>query len=488
MSKKITRRQNVVVATGLPDVNRQFFGNEKMQKAFNVLQVVENRGRINDALANHPNADVLLVSDGLTGDGESLNQIMIDMHMAYKNLRIVYITSGVNSKNKQSKMRQLGYLVRVGIYDIVSEDTITMMHILKALIQPADKEDVSWIFRYIDSEEANTPKDKIQVETVKEEEVDESRRGAIPNLTMFSSIKPGTGKSFISVNVATAIAKYGVKNKDGKPPKVALIDGDMQNLSIGTLLGIDDDDKNLKTVIDKIQSILDSKGEEIDDPARVADVRAFVRSSFVQYKESKNLHVLAGSQLQWDMVQDFTGNDFIWLLNVIREEYDVIIMDSSSSLNHVSTVPLMLMSHDLYYILNLDWNNIHNNGRYQKTLIDYGVFDKVHYILNENVSVEPSDGDGEELLLGEKEVREQGFDIKGSIPMINKITFLNRIVNGVPIVLDTEPETLEARVGILRIANRIWEIERLSVEEERFADRLEKLNGTKSRGLGFFRK
>ena len=57
---------------------------------------------------------------------------------------------------------------------------------------------------------------------------------------MISSIKPGCGKSFVSTNVATAIAKFGDK-KDGRQPRVCILEADLQTLSVGTLLSLEDD-------------------------------------------------------------------------------------------------------------------------------------------------------------------------------------------------------------------------------------------------------
>lgn len=486
MSPKLTRKLNVVVATGLPKINDAFFGNEKMQKVFNVVKTVDNRNNIMKAVQEHPETDVVLVSDGLTGKGKPLTQIMIDVHLEYRDVRVVYLTSEVKRSQMKYRMPQLGYLVRTRIYDIVAETPIMMPHIFEALVKPATKENVDWIFRFIDAEEeTGAPQEKIEVFIERASNEDESMRGTLSNLHVFSSIKPGTGKSFVATNIATAIAKYGKVNKNGDRPRVALIDGDMQNLSIGTLLQVENDKKNIKTVMDKIKTIQDEDGFEIDNPPLVAEVKSFVRSAFIPYAHSDNLHVLAGSNLDWTEVQGFRATGFTWLLQTIQHDYDVIIMDSSSSLAHVSTAPMMLLAKDIFYILNLDFNNIRNNSRYQNTLIQYGFFDKVKYILNENITkdiVKEQDWE-EELIFDSESVSQNGFDIAGTIPVIEKTTFLNRIFQGKPIVLDTDTHTLDARVEISRIANTIWEIDNLEYLEDRLKKKKEDERGGKRRGL-----
>ena len=489
MAQKLKRRLNVVVATGLPKINDAFFGNEKMKKIFNVVEVVDNRNNIIDVVEKHPETDIVLVSDGLTGKGRPLTQIMIDVHLEFRDVRVVYLTSEVKRSQMKVRMPQLGYLVRTRIYDIVAQSPITMKHIFDALVKPATKEHVEWIFKFIDAEEeTSAPTERMELVIDNDSKGSDGARGSINNLHVFSSIKPGTGKSFIATNIAAAIAKYGKVNEKGEKPRVALIDGDMQNLSIGTLLQVEDDKKNIKTVMDKIHLIQDSDGLEIDNPPLVAEVKAFVRNAFLPYSHIDNLHVLAGSNLDWREVQGFTAHNFTWLLQTIQHDYDVIIMDSSSSLAHVSTAPMMLLARDLYYILNLDFNNIRNNSRYQQTLIQYGVFDKVKYILNENISKDAVKEQEwkEDLLFDGEAVSQNGFNLVGSIPIVEKTTFLNRIFQGLPIALDNDNHTLEARVEISQIANQIWEIDNLPYLEDKYEKLKEAEQAGKRRGL--FRK
>lgn len=462
-------RKNVILATGLPKMNHVIFDNPDIKNMFEVIETIENRNEIMRVLERTPNADIILISDSLTGDGESLTQLMIDAHLTYPQTRVIYLTSEVSGPQAANRMPQLGYLARTHIYDIVAETPITMRSVVRRLMEPAIKEDVEWVLNYINQEEKSAPKEAVEVLVDEENEANENQRGVLDNLHVFSSIKPGTGKSFIATNIAAAIARFGVVNENGDKPKVALIDGDMQNLSIGTLLQVEDEAKNLRTVIDKIHLIHDEKGLEIDNPHLVKEVKTFIKNAFIPYSRQENLHVLAGSQLQWDKVQDFKHTDFTYLLQTIQNDYDIIIMDSSSSLAHVSTAPMMVMSKQLYYIINLDFNNVRNNSRYHGTLAELGVQDKVKYILNENITPDMiTEQDwSEELMFGSNEIRENGFDLIGSIPIIEKTSFLNRIFMGEPIVLDDEDHTLDARIEILKIANQIWEVDNLNYLEEK---------------------
>lgn len=478
------KKQNVIVATGLPKLNKAFFGSEKVSQRFNVVDVVDLKEKLIPSIDKHPEVDIILVSDGLPGKG-SLVQTMIDVRIQ-KQKRVVYLTAAPKKTNYDVVMNRLGMLVRVGIYDIISETPIAPGRLLKKMVKPSKREDadVKNILDYMDElEEVSAPQQSVSIVESKSDEVKKSS-GLIDNLYLISSIKPGTGKSFTSVNLASMIAKYGRKKENGERPRVALIDADLQTLSIGTLIQIEDPKKNIKTAFEKIQTVLDDKGREVDNPALVADARNFVKQCFQPYTHAKNLEALVGSNLHVDEVGNVRDVDYTWLLNTIKDDYDVIIVDSNSSLFHVSTTPMMLFSKEMYYVVNLDFNNIRNNSRYQRELKEIGVFDKLKYILNENVTKEEVEKQGwsEELLFDEDALKSNQFNLAGSIPVIEKTTFLNRIYEGIPIALDDKEHTLDARISIGEIANQIWEIDKLEYMKQQ-KEKVEERNKPKKKGL-----
>ena len=282
----------------------------------------------------------------------------------------------------------------------------------------------------------------------------------VDNLSIISSIKPGTGKSFLSVNVACAIARYGKKTKEGRPPRVALIEGDLQNLSIGTLLQLEDSKKNLKSVMDKISNIVTKEGDFIGNPYQVESVNEYIKSSFLPYGKLKNLECLVGSQLSFEEIEDIVPYYYVYLVEAIAMDFDVVIVDTNSALTHVTTFPLLQMAKNCFYILNLDFNNIRNNTRYRETLRSIGVLDKVKYVLNEDITKDVMKGKKEELIYTSDHLHESGFDLVGKIPLIDKIIFLNRLYNGTPVVLDEgNPYTEPAKRELLKVANEIYPIE-----------------------------
>ena len=126
--------------------------------------------------------------------------------------------------NDKEKMLELGTLVTAGIFDIHHEKSITKTILLDLIQNPKSRESVQYFLKYMKANQIN--EDEIvefqeEVEDGGDVEVD-----GYKNVILVSSIKPGTGKSFVSTNLATDIARFGIKKKDGSRPKVAIIEGD----------------------------------------------------------------------------------------------------------------------------------------------------------------------------------------------------------------------------------------------------------------------
>lgn len=431
------------------------------------------------------NPDMLLISDYLTG-GEMLIGLIIEAKQRNPNMEIVYITTKVNPSDT-NRTNQLASLVMSNIYPALVEGKLSPARVNQMMDHPPKKEEVDFLLQYY-RKSAKKKEDLFEVDFEEEEAQDLEEEG-YPNVFLVSSIKPGTGKSFISVNLAMTIAKYG-KKKDGKPPRVALIEADLQNLSLGTLLGFkDDDDKNLKTAMEAIDTIITEDQELIDDRGKIDMVDDFVASCFKPQYEVKNLEALVGSQLGMEELEGIESIHYSYLIDLASDLYDVVIIDSNSSLAHTSTFPVLQLSRCAYYVVNLDFNNIRNNVRYQHTLKGLGVLDKVSYILNEDYNVDYlrmyNLEEPEELQFTADTVKESGFDLRGQIPIIPKSVFLNRLYNHSPICMDTEAYTILPRLEISRIANEMWEIENMEWLENEWENQLNKLYNKKK---GLFRR
>lgn len=441
--------KKILLATGIKVVNKTI----SQFPEFEVVGVTDYREHLLEAIQK-TDPEIVVVSEWLSGK-ENIIELLLSIPRINQNIRIVFLSHDLNDRDKFA-VNRLATLVMAGIYDISHQSKINKNLLHHLLVTPKEKDDVKYLLKYMNEE---TNEEVLDIKEI--QDVEDIQEDGYKNVFTVSSIKPGTGKSFISANVASIIAKYG-KKKDGKPPKVALVEADLQNLSIGTILQIEDDKRNIKSVMDKIDTLLDSEGNLKADEMELESANAFIKKCFVSYRNIPNLDVLAGSELTVSELQHITANHYVYLIDVISDVYDVVIIDTNSSLAHVTTHPLLQLSNTCFYILNLDFNNVRNNARYRNTLKDLGILHKVKYLLNQDIT----DDSSNDLIFNKQLIDKNEFKLEASIPQLPLALFYNKIYEGTPICLDESVETLKARLELTKVANQIWDIDNLNDLQE----------------------
>lgn len=478
--------KTILLATGQTNIDKAITEKVAGKVGCSVIDSIMFKNELLKHCKKH-NPDIVIVSKMLGGNDLSVLELLISLKKQLPEIRIIFLAGDVNEKNVE-KFNELGMLVLNGIYDILPNKKINLNIIANLILNPKTKEDVCEYTKYISHTDVLYKDEIVEIEEEQLQEESEEIDNPYKKIFVVSSIKPGTGKSFISTNIATCIAKYGKKNEKGLPPKVAIIEGDLQNLSVGTLLQIEDSEYNLKTVMEKISTIIDDDDNLIENTVLIEEVNNFIKKSFRQYPSVKNLYALVGSQLKIEELSNFKSIYYVYLLESILNEFDVIIIDTNSSLAHLTTSPFLQLCNRAFYIINLDFNNIRNNTRYRDTLANMGVLDKVSYVLNEDLNKEYAELTGrhllEDVIFDSKFLSDSGFDVVSAIPELPKEIFFNRLYAGTPIILDNEDITLKPRLELAKVSNEIWEIENLQWlqdEYEKFKEK--KLGNTKKRGL-----
>lgn len=448
--------QKVLVATGQGPINKAV----TQLEGYEVVGEVNLREKLeNMTLSLRP--DILLVGEALVGETDtSLVTHLLNVKRTSPNVRIVYLA--LLDPHDEVKIGALSVLISLGVYDIVYNKKLNYQILKEILDEPMnyDDKDIQKILKRSQKKSVLEATDNQIDFQVPEEVIKESfDDGSYENVAVVSSIKPGTGKSFVSSNIAVAIAQYGKPMKNGKKPKVAIIEADLQNLSIGTLLQIEDDKKNIKTAVDKISTIVTDSGNLISDSEKILEVNEFIKSCFLPYKQVNNLYALVGSHLTFEQVENLRGIHYGYLIDAIVDEFDVIIIDSNSSLAHSTTYDLLTRAKNCFYVLNLDFNNVRNNIRYKGILNEIGIGHRVKYVLNEDIT--NSEGQQEELMFNLDHLVGEGFEFVSRIPLIPKSVFLNRLYAGTPIVLDEKPYTAKAKYELLKVANEVYPIKDL---------------------------
>lgn len=443
--------QSILAATGKEQLDRAF----SSVKGYEVVDIVKTKKELEE-VCDFYKPDILIVSEGLRGS-QSLREIIFKIISKHRDLRIIYLAGNVDMKDFE-KVNALGYLVLSGVTDIIIETKFNMELLNNILNNPKRFEDVKIFTKNIITNEVVT--ESLEFEEEKDIDLDDEINPYNKIYTV-SSIKPGSGKSFTVSNIAAAIARYGKKKPNGQRPRVAIIEGDLQNLSVGTLLQIEDPKWNLKTALDAIATLFNEEGDLVAKASQMDEVNRIIKNCMKPYYHIKNLSALTGSQISYSDLLNVKPHYYIYLMEALLDDYDVIIVDSNSNVGHVTTEPVMYMAKTCYYVINLDFNNIRNNARYRKTLAEMQILDKVKYILNEDVEEDSVIGgtDIEALEFDKNQLKENGFNTVAEIPMIPKAIFLNRLHDGKPVVLDDNEYTLKVKYQFFRICNEIWEIE-----------------------------
>jgi hypothetical protein len=203
----IFNMKKVLVATGQKIIDETIAKFEN----YEVVSAIEYKNEIYEA-CQFFQPDILVVGEGLAGQ-ESLMQIMLQLVKDFPNLRIVYLAGHVDLRD-EPKVNSLGILVMAGIYDIIHEKKITVQMLRNILDNPKTAESMSYLTKRVKEATSKASKENLIEFEIPEEEKNNEDEDIYKNLHVVSSIKPGTGKSFLSTNIATAIANFGVETKE----------------------------------------------------------------------------------------------------------------------------------------------------------------------------------------------------------------------------------------------------------------------------------
>lgn len=446
----------MICASGYQQLDKSVLG----FKGYIVVKTIESRKEILDSIVqNKP--DILLVSNGLNGD-ESLYEILVNVSKISPSTRIIYLCGEILPSDKQ-KIDAIGFLTMFGIYDVIYEKRLNSALLKDILDNPKSKKDVEVFLQKVRNIEENISKER-NFNFVSIDESETLNPYVYKNVFTFSSIKPGSGKTFVSSNIASAIAKYG-EEKNGVCPKVAIIEADLQNLSLSTVFGLDDTNNNIKNVFEKISKYV-VNNKFIGSENEQSEIHDTIMRNFLQPEKNKSLYVLGGSSLFFRDIQFIRPEYYTYLIDEISAHFDVVIIDLNSSMSHTTTYPLLEMSNTCYFILNLDYNNIRNNIRYREYLDEIDILSKTKYILNQAVeNNKKTDIDSgvefEKLDFTERDLTEHGFVFEGKIPLVPYTVMCNRLYSATPLVFEKEKYTRGARAELFKIANQIWPLKNI---------------------------
>lgn len=433
---------------------------EALKNHIEIVAVFERRTDLLNNLSHLVgNSDTLLVTDGFECEGECIDRILKDIKATYEDLRIIFIKN--REYNNRTK-RILQNLVEAGIYDIAIADDITLGDIINLINNRKSREEVSKI---LDSPDYV---------------------GVYQKMFLFSSLKPGSGKTLMATNVAVAIAKYGQhsRQKDGTmlPPKVLLVDGDLANLAVGTLLRTDNYDRNMLHALQKIRTYFGPNGELLLNEGEIQQAKNKIRTFLTRYEPCTNLYVMGATNIPRSELEQIAPEHFYFMMQQLVNAFNVIIVDSNSAFDHQTTAGLYDMSGHIFLLLDNDYNNIQNTLRYYRQIKELGYGDKVEFIVNKDISREMELTCLEDLEFNTNQFNE--IDISYRVPLIDA-GIVKTIDYGGTLVV-TSDLAPDAKKAILEVANSIWKIDYSKVSEDELNQKQE--NKKENKILNFLNK
>ncbi|HEX3031258.1 MAG TPA: AAA family ATPase [Bacillota bacterium] len=276
------------------------------------------------------------------------------------------------------------------------------------------------------------------ISSVTKELLDKEKNGAkhapeksLPRITVvkqqivaFWSAKPGVGKTFLAVNTAVALARSGVK--------VAILDGDIINLSVGVYLNLTDVKRTLERAL---------KCSHVDE----------LGECLLYHPEFPNLAILSGSEycrpegycaIEKERVEK--------LIDYLKSRFDVIIIDTASDVQTVTTFTALQQATKLVMVTNQDYAQVFAAKKMLALLNRLRIpRDKLQLVLNGEVK-------GCRLTRGMVENMLE-CKMRQSLPHLPR-QVLDSIFDSRPLVLMGTAETAEIRQAIEQLANEIFPV------------------------------
>ncbi|NMD70121.1 AAA family ATPase [Bacillus sp. DNRA2] len=225
-------------------------------------------------------------------------------------------------------------------------------------------------------------------------------------IIVFLSTKGGVGKTTLSVNAATALAKKNLA--------VAVIDLDLQFGDVPLLF-----DKEPKaTIYDWVKESLDEKDGEVE-PYMV--------------KHQSGVEFIAAPPLP-EFAELISGDHVARLIEELKKRYDIIIIDTPPSLVETNLVALDYAD-DILLITSFDLPALKNGKLALDTMALLGFTDKIKIVLNRDAEMKGMNLGSIENVLGKQ--------IFARIPS-DYMTVISSINKGVPFVISA-PRTQVAK-------------------------------------------
>ncbi|HEX3031401.1 MAG TPA: AAA family ATPase [Bacillota bacterium] len=258
-------------------------------------------------------------------------------------------------------------------------------------------------------------------------------------IVTFWSAKPGTGKTFLAINTAVSLASRGAR--------VVIVDGDLVNLSVGVTLNLMDEKRTLERAL---------KCDHINE----------IEDCLLYHPKFRTLAVLSGSELcRPENYCSVTRENVEKLLEHLRLRFDVIIFDTASDLQTVTTFVALQQATRVILVANQDYAQVFATKRV------FSLLNRLNISRGNNFIV--LNGEVEPCRLSKNMIEDMlGIKVNLVIPSMPG-PVLDSIIDSNPLILHNGSETLLIRKQLQSLADEIFPLS--SEEKVSFLSSLTKL-------------
>lgn len=305
----------IVTAIGNKNINLKLKQEEKIEVIGEDIQYEDG---ILELLEKEININFLIISEEIVNKNKIINLIE-KIKIINKYIKIILIL-----ENKDEELENI--LFSKGIYKIIYNNQMTITDLIKILNKKDDEDELKkeiinlrkLIMENSQKNNLNKIKNKINLNNLKNKftekiyKINNTEKNKIINNEIISISGPsGVGKSIISVNLAKALSY--------KQDKILLMDFDILNNSLYTILGV----KNYPQNIEKTTDI-----GMIKDVDKI-NINEFNVENFI-IKVNKKIDLISITDLLFYKERKVDIIKIEKIINKLKQKYNTIIIDTSS--------------------------------------------------------------------------------------------------------------------------------------------------------------
>ena len=363
--------KKIITALGNPLLNNKLNENDNFEI---VVKDIQYQDGIFEILHKEENIDYLILSELLPGEN-NLIKLINKIKNINKKIKIIIIL-----ENKKEEFENILY--SKGIKKIYYNNEVEINEIIDYLNNEKEDENEK-LKNEIENLKNILIKNNIILENNNYENILNEEKNEKNNINLIKKEMNekkiisivgtgGVGKSIITINLANIL-----KNK-----KILIIDFDILNNSLHTILGVNKYSKKIKNKLEK--------NNLIDNKINIKDLII---------KINKKIDLISGINLLFDSKYKISSEKIKFLLNELKEYYDYIIIDTTSEcffdytkniINHSNKILFLLESNlleinkskKLLELYEKNWNIKKDNiniiiNKYNKNSIDENIIKNI---------------------------------------------------------------------------------------------------------------